>query len=48
MVLNYIEHLFILFFTITGFDSISPFTPLIGIHIGIVSTAIGLKVCGIT
>ena len=34
--------------TITGCISISVFTSLIGIPIGITSSAIGLKICAIT
>ena len=45
--LNYIEHFFILVSTITGCISISDFAPLIGISIGITSSAIGLKMCTI-
>ena len=52
--LNYIEHFII--FTITGFTgfmitgcvSISAFSSLAGIPIGITSSAIGLKICAIT
>ena len=46
--LNYIEHFFILASTFTGCVSISPFASLVGIPIGIMSSAIGLKVCAIT
>ena len=46
--LNYIEHLLILASTITGCISISDFTSLSGIPIGIMSSAIGLKICAIT
>ena len=46
--LNYIEHLLVLASTITGCISISDFTSLIGIPIGITSSAIGLKICAIT
>ena len=45
--LNYIEHFLILAST-TGFVSISAFTYLVGIPIGIRSSAIGLKICPIT
>ena len=41
--LNYIEHFLILASTITGCVSISAFTSLIGIPVGILSSAIGLK-----
>ena len=43
--LNYIEHVLILASTITGCISISVFTSLLGIPIGITSSAIGLKIC---
>ena len=43
--LNYIEHFLILAPTITGRVSISDFLSLIGIPIGITSSAIGLKIC---
>ena len=48
MVLNYIEHLLILVSTITSCVSIFAFTSLVGIPIGITSSAIGLKICVIT
>ena len=41
--LNYIEHFLILASTITGYISISAFTSLIGIPVGIASPAKGLK-----
>ena len=47
-ILNYIEHFLILVSTITGCVSISAFASLIGIPIGITSSAIGLKICAIT
>ena len=46
--LNYIEHFLILAPTIKGFISISAFASLIGILIGITSSAIGLLICAIT
>ena len=46
--LNYIEHFLILASTITGCVSISAFTSLIGIPVGISSSAIGLKNCAVT
>ena len=46
--LNYIEHFLILASTITGCVSISAFASLVGIPIGITSSAIGLKICAIT
>ena len=41
--LNYIEHVLTLAFTITRCTSISTFDSLIGIPIGIMNSAIGLK-----
>ena len=46
--LNYIEHFLILASTITGCVSISAFSSLVGIPIGIASSTIGLKICVIT
>ena len=46
--LNYTEHFLILASTITGFISISAFASLLDIPIGIMSSAIGLKICAIT
>ena len=46
--LNYIERSLIFAFTITGYVSISAFSSLVGIPIGITSSAIGLKICAIT
>ena len=43
--LNFIEHFLILAFTITWCISISAFASLLGIPIGITSSAIGLKIC---
>ena len=45
--INYIEHFLILASTITGCISISVFNSLLGIPIGINSSAIGLKICAI-
>ena len=44
-VLNYIEHLVILITSVTGFVSISDFVSSLGIPIGIMCSAIRLKVC---
>ena len=46
--LNYIEQLLILVSTITGFISIFNFAFLVGIPVGVGSSATGLKVCTIT
>ena len=46
--LNYIKNFLILVSTITGYISISAFVSLIGIPIGITSSAIGSKICAIT
>ena len=46
--LNYIEHFLILGSAITGCVSIFAFTSLVGIPIGITSSAIELKTCVIT
>ena len=45
--LNYTEHFLILASAITGCVSISSFASLVGIPIGIMSSAIGLKICAI-
>ena len=45
---NYIEHLLIFATIITGCISISAFASLLGIPIGITSSAIGLNICPIT
>ena len=46
--LNFIENFLILLSTITGCISISAFSSLIGIPIGITSSAIGFIICAIT
>ena len=46
--LNYIEHFLILASTVIGYTSISAFASLVGIPIGITSSAIGLKICTIS
>ena len=46
--LNYFEHCLILASRIAGCISISAFASLIGIPIGVTSSAIGLKICAIT
>ena len=47
-VLSYIDHLLIVISIITGCATISAFAPLVGVTIGITSSAIGLKTCAIT
>ena len=47
-VLNCINNLLIVISAITGCGSISAFTSLLGMQIGITSSAIGLKKCVIT
>ena len=46
--LNYVKHFLIVASTITGCVLISVFVFLLGIHIEITSSAIGLKICAIT
>ena len=46
--LNYIEHFLILGSTITGCISISAFASLVGIPIGLISSAVGLKIFSMT
>ena len=47
-VFNYIDQSLIVISTITGCVSISAFASLVGIPIGITSSAIGFKICVIT
>ena len=47
-VLNYFKQLLLIISTATGFISISTFASLVGIPLGIMSSAIGLKTCVIT
>ena len=46
--LSYIEDLLILTSTVTGCVSISNFASLVGIPVGIASSALGLNICAIT
>ena len=46
--IDYIEHFLILVSTVTGRISISTFDSLAGVSIGIMSSAIGLKIWAIT
>ena len=43
--LNYVEHFLILAFAVTGCVSISAFTSLVGIPLGIVSSLVATKLC---
>ena len=47
-VLNYIEHLLTVIYTIIGWASISAFSSLVAILIGIMSSESGLKICAET
>ena len=47
-ILNYVDHLLILIYTITGCFLISAFASLVGIPMGITTSAIGLKTFVIT
>ena len=46
--LKYVEHLLILVSTVTGCVSISAFTSLVCVDVGIRSSATGMKICAIT
>ena len=46
--LNYVEHLLILVSTVTGCVSISTFASLVCVPVGIMSSAVGIKICSIT
>ena len=48
IILNYVKHLLILASTITGFVSISAFTSLVAVPVGITSSAVTLNICAIT
>ena len=45
---NYVEHLLILASTLTGYVSVSAFTSLVDISVGITSFLVGLKTCETT
>ena len=47
-IFQFIDHLLIVTYVITGCISISAFPSLVGIPIGIMSSAIGLEICVIT
>ena len=46
--LSYVEHLLILVSIVTGYVSISAFASLVGVHVGITSSAVGIKIYAIT
>ena len=46
--LKYVEHLLILVSTLTGCVSISTFTSLVCVPVGIASSIVGIKICAIT
>ena len=46
--LNYAKHLLILASTVTGYVSISAFTSLVCVPVGITSSLVGISICGIT
>ena len=46
--LNYAKHLLILASTVTGYVSISAFTSLVCVPVGITSSVVGISICGIT
>ena len=45
--LNYVENLLVLASTVTGCVSISEFASLVPIPVGIMSSAVGIKICAI-
>ena len=46
--LNYAKHLLILASTVTGYVSISAFTSLVCVPVGITSSLVGISIWGIT
>ena len=46
--LNYLEHFPVFISAVNGCISISSFTLLVGVTVGIVNFAVGLKICAIT
>ena len=46
--LNYLEHFLVFIFAVSGCVSISAFASLVGIPIGIIISAVGLKISAIT
>ena len=45
---NYLEHFLIFISPFSGCVSISEFTSLVAVPVGIISSAVGLKICAIT
>ena len=46
--LNYFEHFLVFVSAVSGCVSISEFVSLIGVPVGIIGSAIGLRICAIT
>ena len=46
--LNYLNHFLLFISAVSGSVSISAFASLIGVLVGIVSSAVGIKICAIT
>ena len=46
--LNYVDHLVILYLTVTAFVSISALVSLVCVLVGILCSALGIKSCAIT
>ena len=46
--LNYFEHFVVFVFAVSGCVSISAFASLVGISVGIASSAVGIRICTIT
>ena len=46
--LNYFEHFLVFISAVSGCVLISPFALLVGVLVGITSSAVGRKICGIT
>ena len=47
-ILNYYEHFLIFISAVSGCVSISVFTSLVGVPVGIASSAVGINICAIT
>ena len=46
--LNYFEHFLLFTSVVSGCVSISAFDSLVGIHVGVISSAVGINICAIT